>query len=194
MAELRRCEHCGKTEHLEVVRSDEMRIPPRSGADLCYTVMCVVAVGGRGEGSGCGASCGFYPSASEAIAAWNTRAYDAEHEKVCNRMKAVMHDLEREKISAQAENDALRAEMERLQQALRREKVATLRQRKRTDELEADVKAGRILPAGFGYAHLADGTHVVFKLRMASFRVEMDDYSASQERFDASETAPEKEN
>lgn len=96
MVELRECWCCGSTEHLEVKRSDEMRIQPHPGADLGYAVMCAVAVGGRGEDSGCGASCGFYASASEAVTAWNTRASDAEIARLMQTIRQKMVVIERQ--------------------------------------------------------------------------------------------------
>lgn len=51
---------------------------------------------------------------------------------------------------------------------------------KQVSDLARAQREGRVLPEGFGYALLTDGTHVVFKPRMESFRVEaMGNYTAS---------------
>lgn len=60
-------------------------------------------------------------------------------------------------------------------------------------ELAKAKAEGRILPEGFGYVQLSDKTHVVFKPKMASFRVEMMNYYSASTSEEAEAALAAKE-
>lgn len=68
----------------------------------------------------CGARGPDADSRSDAVIAWNTHADDDMNERAQNNLKAVLYDLEQEKIALLAETVALRAENAEYKDALER--------------------------------------------------------------------------
>ena len=96
MAELRVCPFCGSNDIRFITDCEHEDVFLE-----CHSCMT------RGN---------YFGDAAAAIAAWNTRACDAEAEKACNNLKAVMYDLEKA-------NAALRKKITALEDALERREL-----------------------------------------------------------------------